>query len=116
MKKILAVALFATTLTACQTTTTAPVLARVDATFDTTGTGKTKAIATQNALTAAKKQCGLKNPIVIKDDLQYRGVLGEETDRLINKGAAVLGAVVGSKIPNLASDDDYEYSISFKCQ
>lgn len=116
MKKIIALSAFAIALTACQSVPTAPVVARADQTFETTGLGKTKAQATENALASAKKQCGLKSPIVIKDSVTYNGVLGEKTDRLIDKGVNILGAVVGNKLPSLTSDDDYEYAISFKCQ
>lgn len=103
-------------LSACQSTQTAPVLARADATFETTGTGKTKTIATEQALASAKKQCGIKSPIILEDNTKYNGVLGEQTERIINKGTSVLGAVIGSKIPSLTDDDAYEYNIRFRCQ
>lgn len=116
MKKIIALSAFAVVLTACQSVPTAPVIARADQSFETTGLGKTKPEATEHALASAKKQCGLRTPIVIKDSLKYNGVLSEQTDRLIDKGVNILGAVIGNKLPNLADDDAYEYTINFKCQ
>ncbi len=103
-------------LTACQSTPTAPVIARADATFETTGLGKSKTDAQSQALAAAKKQCGVRTPIVIKDATRYNGVLDERTGRLIEQGAAVVGSVLGTNTPSLSHDDDYEYTISFKCQ
>lgn len=116
MKPIILLTSLAIVLTACQSTPTAPVMARADQSFETTGLGKTKTDAQKDALNSAKKQCGLKTPIIIKDEWHYQGILDEKTDRLISKGASVIGAVIGSKVPSLASDDDYEYKISFKCQ
>lgn len=116
MKKIIALSAFAVALTACQSVPTAPVVARADQTFETTGLGKTKAEATENALASAKKQCGLKSPIVIKDSHTYNGVLDEKTDKLINKGVGIFGVLTGNKVPSLSSDDSHEYAISFKCQ
>lgn len=115
MKKLIILSAFVF-LTACQSTPTAPVVARADHSFETTGLGKSKLDAQKDALLAAKKQCRFKTPIVIKDSTHYNGVLGEKTDRLLNKGANVLGAMMGNSLPELSRDDDYEYTIKFKCQ
>ncbi len=114
--KLLATCASLLLLTACQSTPTAPVIARADASFETTGLGKSKTDAQSQALAAAKAQCGIKTPIVLKDTTRYNGVLDERTGRLIEQGAAVVGSVLGTNTPSLSRDDDYEYTISFKCQ
>ncbi|MDO5651855.1 MAG: hypothetical protein Q4G13_06960 [Moraxella sp.] len=118
MKTLLTTALVGITalLTACQSTSTAPVIARADSTYETTGTGSTKTKATEAALAAAKKQCGVRTPIVISDTVNYNGVLDEKTGRVIEQGASVIGAVFGTKTPSLSRDDDYEYQIKFQCK
>lgn len=104
-------------LSACQSTpTTAPVIVRADATYETTGLGATRVDATKDALAAAKKQCGIKQAVILKDSVKYNGIVDERTGRLIEQGAAVAGAVLGVNTPKLSRHDDYEYTISFKCQ
>lgn len=103
-------------LTACQSTPTTPILKRADQSFETTGLGKTKAIAKQNALAAAQKQCKTRTPTVLTDSATYNGVLDEKTGRMIEQGVGVIGAILGTKTPNLARDDDHEYTIRFVCQ
>lgn len=116
MKRIFSLTLVAVALSACQSTPTAPVIARADATFETTGLGKTKLDAQSQALAAAKKQCGFRSPIVLKDTTTYNGVLGEKAGRAIEQGVSIVGSVLGASTPTLSRDDDYEYTISFKCQ
>lgn len=103
-------------LTACQSTPTAPVMQRANSTFETTGLGKTKVQAQQQALDSAKKTCGMRQPIVLTDNVTYNGVLDERTGRMIDQVGSVVGAVLGAKSPDLSRDDDYEYTISFRCQ
>lgn len=103
-------------LSACATsTTTAPVITRADATHETTGLGATKAKAQETALATAKKQCGLKTPVIIDDKTTYNGVLDEKTGRMIEQGVGIIGSVFGTASPNLSRGDDYEYYIKFKC-
>lgn len=103
-------------LSACQTTPTAPVMQRANSTYETTGLGKTKVQAQQNALTSAKKTCGIRQPIVITDNVKFNGVLDERTGRMVEQAGSVIGAVLGTRTPNLSRDDDYEYTINFRCQ
>lgn len=103
-------------ITACQSTPTAPVMMRADSTYETTGLGASKLKAQEAALAIAKKQCGYKTPIVISDEVVYNGVVDEKMGRVLEQGASVLGAVLGTKTPSLSRDDDYEYTIKFKCQ
>lgn len=103
-------------LTACQTTPVSPVMQRANSTYETTGLGKSKQQAQQNALNSAKKSCGIRQPIVLTDSVKYNGMLDERTGRMVEQVGSVVGAVFGSKTPNLSRDDDYEYTITFRCQ
>lgn len=103
-------------LTACQTTPTAPVIQRADSTFETTGIGKTKVQAQQNALDSASNTCGRHQPIILKDELRYNGVFDEKMGRMIDQVGSVAGAVLGTAKPDLSREDDFEYEISFRCQ
>jgi hypothetical protein len=103
-------------LAACQTTPTSPVMQRANSTYETTGLGKTKVQAQQNALNSAKKSCGVRQPIVINDSVKFNGMLDERTGRMVEQAGSVLGAVLGTRTPNLSRDDDYEYTINFRCQ
>ena len=107
--------LSAVTLSACQTApTNLPVIQRPNNTLETTGLGKTKAIAKTNALTIATQQCRGKSPIVLTDSYQYNGVLDETMGRAADQAIVLIGSVFGSK-KTIARDDDYEYTITFKC-
>lgn len=103
-------------LTACQSTPSNPIIARADGTLETTGFGKTKISAQNNALASAKTQCGYKTPIVIADSTTYHGVMDEKMGRVIEQGAKVVGTILGASTPELTRNDDYEYFIKFQCQ
>lgn len=103
-------------LSACQSTPTAPVMQRANSTYETTGLGNSKVQAQQNALNSAKKTCGIRKAIVLKDSVKYNGVLDERTGRMVEQVGSVVGTVFGTKTPNLTRDDDYEYTINFRCQ
>lgn len=111
-----AITIAALGLSACQTTPTAPVIQRANSTFETTGVGKTKVEAQEVALASAKKTCGMRQAIVLKDDLKYNGVFDERTGRMIDQVGSIAGVVLGTNKPNMSRDDDYEYTISFRCQ
>ena len=66
-------------MTACQSTPTAPVIQRADSTYETTGLGKTKIQAQENALASAKKTCGSRQAVIVKDEVRYNGVFNEKT-------------------------------------
>jgi len=114
--KITTIALLvAMSLSACQSTpTNLPVLQRANNTLETTGLGKSKNIAKLNALHIATEQCRGKSPIVLTDSYQYNGVLDENMGRAADQAIGMIGSVFGSK-KTLARDDDYEYTMMFKC-
>ncbi|WP_227674558.1 hypothetical protein [Psychrobacter jeotgali] len=106
----------ALTLSACQSTPSSPVIQRDNATYETTGLGATKVKAQQNAIDSANKACRGKQVIVLNDKVVYNGILNERTDRMIGQVGSVVGSVFGTGSPNLSRDDDYEYTINFRCQ
>lgn len=111
-----AIVLSTVILTACQSTPVAAVIQRENHTYETTGIGKTKLIAQQNALTSANAQCGKHgSPVVLSDSVTYNGVLDEGLGRAADKATKVVTGIFG-RSTSLASDDDYEYKISFRCQ
>lgn len=114
--KITTIALLAAvSLSACQSTpSNLPVLQRANNTLETTGLGKSKNIAKVNALHIATEQCRGKSPIVLTDSYQYNGVLDENMGRAADQAIGMIGSVFGSK-KTLARDDDYEYTMTFRC-
>ena len=103
-------------LSACQSTPSSPVIQRANSIFETTGIASSKVKAQQNALESASKTCRSKQVIVVNDTVKYNGVLNERTGRMIGQVGAVVGSVFGTGTPNLSRDDDYEYTINFRCQ
>jgi hypothetical protein len=102
-------------LSACQSTpTNLPVVQRANNTLETTGLGKSKNSAKLNALHIATEQCRGKSPIVLTDSYQYNGVLDENMGRAADQAIGMIGSVFGSK-KTLARDDDYEYTMTFRC-
>lgn len=103
-------------LSACQSTPSSPVIQRADSTYETTGLGDTKIQAQQNAINSANKTCRSKQVIVVKDTVKYNGILDERTGRMVGQASAVIGTILGTGSPELSRDDDYEYTINFRCQ
>lgn len=103
-------------ISACQSTPSSPVIQRENATFETTGLGETKIKAQQSAIDSANKSCRGKQVIVVKDTVKYNGILDERAGRMVGQAGAVLGTILGTKSPELSRDDDYEYTVNFRCQ
>ena len=94
----------------------APVIQRENNQFETTGVGKTKAVALQSAMTSANKTCGRNQTIVVKDVVKYNGLVDEKTGRLIEQVGGAIGVLTGMKNPQVARDDDYEVTVTFYCR
>lgn len=103
-------------LSACQSTPSSPVIQRDNSTYETTGIAETKVQAQQNALDSAQNTCRNDQVIVVEDTLTYNGILDERTGRMVGQASAVIGSIFGTGSPDLTRDDDYEYTISFRCQ
>lgn len=104
------------TLSACQSTTSSPVIQRANSIYETTGIADTKVKAQQNALNSAKKTCRSKQVIVVNDKTTYNGLLNERAVRMVGQMGAMVGSVLGNNAPDLSRDDDYEYMINFRYQ
>lgn len=87
--------------------------------FEVTGLGKTNVISKNNAVTAANKTCGRNTPVVINEKTDYNGVLkgvvDEQTGRMVEAAAGVIGTFTG-KNASLAKDDDYHTTLTFYCK
>ena len=94
----------------------APVIQRENNQFETTGAGKTKAVALQSAMLSANKTCGRNQTIVVKDEVKYNGLVDEKTGRLIEQVGGAIGVLTGMKNPQIARDDDYEVTVTFYCR
>lgn len=103
-------------LSACQSTQSSPVIQRANSIYETTGLGVSKVKAQQNAINSAKSTCRSRQVIVVNDKTKYNGVLDERAGRMIGQVGAVVGSVLGKGSPDLSRDDDYEYTINFRCQ
>lgn len=104
-------------LSACQSTTpTSPVIQRANSLYETTGLGVNKIKAQQQALDSAQKTCNRKQVIVVEDKVKYNGVLNERAGRMVEQVGTVVGSVLGTGNKDLSRDDDYEYTINFRCQ
>ena len=103
-------------LSACQSTPSSPVIQRANSIYETTGIADSKVKAQQNALDSAKDTCRSKQVIIVDDKVAYNGILDECTGRMVGQASAVIGSIFGTGSPNLSRDDDYEYTINFRCQ
>ena len=103
-------------LSACQSTPSSPVIQRANSIYETTGIAETKVKAQQNAIDSAQKTCRSKQVIIVDDNVKYNGILNESTGRMVGQVGAVVGSIFGTGTPDLSRDDDYEYTINFRCQ
>jgi hypothetical protein len=103
-------------LSACQSTTSSPVIQRANSIYETTGIADTKVKAQQNAIDSAQKTCRSKQVIIVDDNVKYNGILNERTGRMVGQVGAVVGSIFGTGTPDLSRSDDYEYTINFRCQ
>ena len=92
----------------------------IDNQYEVTGIGKTNLIAKNNAISAAQKTCTKKTaPVVVDEKTAYQGVLkgvvDDETGKLVEAAAGVIGAVTGRNT-SLAKDDDYQTTLTFYCK
>lgn len=88
--------------------------------YEVSGLGKDQVIAKNNAISAANNTCGRKaSPILVNETTSYngalKGVLDEETGKLVTAAASVIGTIVG-RSSGLAKDTDYQSVITFTCR
>ena len=108
-------------LTACASTPTNTLaIQKENNQYEVTGIGKTNLIAKNNAISAAQKTCTRNtSPVVVDEKTAYqgllKGVVDEQTGKLVEAAAGVLGTITG-KNASLAKDDDYQTTLTFYCK
>ncbi|MGE8594510.1 MAG: hypothetical protein ACN6NY_04595 [Acinetobacter faecalis] len=87
--------------------------------YEVTGLGKSEVIAKNNAVLAANKTCGKSIAIVLDEKTTYngalKGVVDEQTGKMIQAAAGILGTIAG-KSADISKDDDYQTVLTFQCQ
>ena len=124
MKKLLAITASAAAvimLTACSSNPTTSTLAiqKANNQYEVTGLGKSEVISKNNAVLAANKTCGKATAIVTDEKVSYngtlKGVVDDQTGKMIQAAASVLGSITGTKA-DISKDDDYQTVLTFQCQ
>ena len=114
---LVTLALIGLILTGCASTPNATTaIQRENNQFEVTGLGKSKTIAMNNAASAANKTCRSSTPVVVNQDIKYNGVVSEQTGRIIEQAASVIGVLSGSGSNSISRDDDYEATLTFYCK
>jgi len=82
------------------------------------GTGPSSESAMKSALYTAEATCKQqrKRHVIVSQKTQYKGVVSKETNRTIDSAAQVLANMTGKMIPTMSNDDDYQISLTFKCE
>ncbi len=88
--------------------------------YEVTGVGRSELIAKNNAISTANNTCGSGKIVVVsKEQSSFNGVLkgvvDEQTGRMVNAAAGVIGVFTG-KSADLSRDDDYQTQLSFTCK
>ena len=108
-------------LAGCASTpTNSLALKKADNSYEVTGIGKTNLIAKNNAISAANKTCGARQtPVLINENTEYqgalKGVVNEQTGKMIGAAADILGGITGTKT-SISGDADYQTTLNFMCQ
>ncbi|RYZ88419.1 MAG: hypothetical protein EOO68_26470 [Moraxellaceae bacterium] len=117
IKPLMTFAVLGLILTGCATTPNATTaIQRENNQFEVTGIGKTRTTAMNNAVNAANKTCRSSNPVVVNEAVKYNGIVSEQTGRIIEQAASVIGAISGTGSNSISRDDDYEATLTFYCK
>lgn len=105
-------------LAACATTPSSLVIPRENSQYDTVGVGKTRLVAMNQAIKSANSTCQSQRGqmVVVSDKTRYNGVVDEQTGRIIERVGSAVGAIAGIASPSMSRDDDYEVTVTFRCQ
>lgn len=108
-------------LSACASTpSNSLAIQKADNQYEVTGIGKTALIAKNNAIEAAAKTCGSKATAIVSDEkTEYqgalKGVVSDETGKMIQAAASVLGSISGTN-SGINQDSDYQTVLTFSCK
>lgn len=124
MNKLTTITLLASSallFTACASNPTQTLaIQKADNQYEVTGLGKDQITAKNNAITAANKACGKKGaPVLVDEKTEYhgslKGVVDEQTGKMITAAAGVLGSVMGKNY-GVEKDTDYQTTLTFSCK
>lgn len=124
MNKLTTITLLASSallFTACASNPTQTLaIQKADNQYEVTGLGKDQITAKNNAITAANKACGKKGaPVLVAEKTEYhgslKGVVDEQTGKMITAAAGVLGSVMGKNY-GIEKDTDYQTTLTFSCK
>lgn len=124
MNKLTTITLLASSallFTACASNPTQTLaIQKADNQYEVTGLGKDQITAKNNAITAANKACGKKGaPVLVDEKTEYqgslKGVVDEQTGKMITAAAGVLGSVMGKNY-GIEKDTDYQTTLTFSCK
>lgn len=116
--KIFYIAALAALTAACAST---PPLGRVipgeAGIYEAVSKGETQDDALNSALHTAETTCKARQlrHIVLDHKIEYKGVVSEGTNQVINKTSSVLENF-GIWVPTLSGEDDYKMTLRFKCE
>jgi hypothetical protein len=119
MKKVFALIL---TLAAVSGCASAPDIGNVipmeGGIYQGDGMGASSESAMKSALYTAEATCKQqrKRHVIVSQKTQYKGVVSQETNRAIDGAAQALANLTGKWTPSLSNDDDYQISLTFKCE
>jgi hypothetical protein len=86
--------------------------------YDVVATGEDNEEALSSALSSAKATCEQRQMrfVVIDRKEEYKGLVSEGTNNVINKAAEIVAATTATYVPTLSGEDDYRLTMRFKCE
>ncbi len=86
--------------------------------YEAFATGRSKEAALRPVLYSADVTCHerLMRFVVLEEKTQYKGLVSESTNQVIDKAEELIVATTGESFPTLSGDDDYHVSIRFRCE
>jgi cytochrome oxidase Cu insertion factor (SCO1/SenC/PrrC family) len=119
MKKLALIIAAAALVSACGTTKPrGTVIPQADNTYQTIAPGGSENAALKAALASAEWECKERNMrhIVLDKQTEYKGVVSQESNKMIDTAAGIFAAASGRFVPTLSGNDDYQVTLKFSCQ
>lgn len=119
MKIKLAAAVALIALTAgCASEQMGNVIPKPNNRYDVVGKGASEDDAMQMSLKTAEATCKSRNMrhVVLGHQTKYKGLVSEQTNKVINTGASIIAALSTKAVPTLSDEDDYQVTMEFSCE
>jgi hypothetical protein len=86
--------------------------------YEAFATGRSKEAALRPVLYSADFTCRerLMHFVVLEEETEYKGLVSESTNQVINKAEEIIVATTGESFPTLSGEDDYYVSMRFRCE